>query len=80
MAARFIALYLRLYFALKSWRISSRLRFRVKVRSLPQGLAEDLIREYDGALSKLGLPSPLGAGRLASRRSWRRVFKGGGGG
>ncbi len=78
LVAQLTTLYLRLYFTLKVWKATSRLRFRARVRGLPKSLVDDLIREYDGAVSRLGLPSPLEARHLASRRFRRREGKGGG--
>ena len=74
--ARLIGLYFTLYLKLKVWRVYSKLKFRVKVRRLPRGLARDLAREYDEAVSQLGIPGPIKLARNTFRR--HRGSSGGG--
>ncbi len=80
MVARLVGLYFTLYLRLKAWRASNKLKFRVKVRSLPQSLARELAREYYDAVSQLRIPGPVELARLAfGRPRGRGRFVGGGG-
>jgi hypothetical protein len=78
-AARLALLYLAVYLRLEAWRVSSRVRFRVKLAGLPRGLAGELAREYDEAVSGLAVPGPLEAARWVLGGRPRVRLRGGGG-
>lgn len=78
LAAGAAGFYARLSLKLAAWRAVNRVKFRLKLRGLPAGLARELAGEYDRALSSLGIPGPLQAARLALRRPGARGPRRGG--